>query len=37
MTEIINKVAKSGIINISLEDYVPKDDIINFNVNQMAS
>ena len=34
MTEIINKVAKSGIINISLEDYVPKDDIISFNLKQ---
>jgi len=34
MTEIINKVAKSGIINISLEDYAPKDDIISFNLKQ---
>jgi len=34
MTEIINKVAKSGIINISLEDYVPKEDIISFNLKQ---
>ena len=34
MTEIINKVARKGIINISLQDYVPKDDIINFNLKQ---
>lgn len=34
MSEIINKVAKSGIININLEDYVPKDEIINFNLKQ---
>ena len=34
MTEIINKVAKSGIINISLQDYAPKDDIISFNLKQ---
>lgn len=34
MTEIINKVAKSGIINISLEDYLPKDDIVSLNLKQ---
>ena len=34
MSEIINKVAKSGIININLEDYVPKDEIINLNLKQ---
>ena len=34
MSEIINKVAKSGIINITLEDYVPKNEIISFNLKQ---
>ena len=34
MGEIINKVAKSGIVNISLEDYAPKDTIINLNLKQ---
>ena len=34
MSEIINKVAKSGIININLEDYVPKCEIISFNLKQ---
>ena len=34
MTEIRNKVAKSGIINISLQEYVPKEDIISFNLKQ---
>ena len=34
MTEIRNKVAKSGIVNISLQDYVPKEDIISFNLKQ---
>ena len=34
MGEIINKVAKSGIVNISLEDYAPKETIINLNLKQ---
>ena len=34
MSEIINKVAKSGIININLEDYIPKCEIISFNLKQ---
>ena len=34
MGEIINKVAKSGIVNISLEDYTPKETIINLNLKQ---
>ena len=34
MGEIKNKVAQSGIINISLEDYVPKESIISLNMKQ---
>lgn len=30
--EILNRVAKSGIISIDLEDYYPKDEIILFDI-----
>ena len=31
--EIINKIAKSGIINLDLEDYAPKDIITELDLN----
>ena len=34
MEEIKNKVAQSGIINISLEEYAPKENIISLNLRQ---
>ncbi len=32
MTEIINKIAQSGLINIDLEDYYPKFEIVEFDL-----
>ena len=32
--EIINKIAKSGIINLDLEDYAPKDTITEIDVKE---
>ena len=34
MVEIKNKVAQSGIINISLEDYAPKENVLSLNLKQ---
>ena len=30
---LINRVAKSGIITINLEDYFPKEDILEFDID----
>lgn len=30
--EIINKIAESGIVSIDLEDYFPKEDIVEFDL-----
>ncbi len=32
MSEIVNRVAKSGIVTINLEAYLPKEEILSFDV-----
>ena len=32
--EIVNKVAKSGLVNIDLSDYAPKEEITGIDIKQ---
>ena len=34
MEEIVNKIAKSSLININLEDYYPSNKIVNLDISQ---
>lgn len=34
MEEIVNKVAQSGLISLDLEDYYPKEEIVEFDLKQ---
>ena len=34
--EIKNRVAKSGLITLDLEDFCPKDEILEFDIKQFC-